>query len=443
MNKTLLIISREYLSRVKKKSFIIMTFLGPILMASIFVASIWLSLNSEDSQNIMVVDDLRLFNQFENSENIRFDIVDIDLETAKKVFHERDEYSSLLYLPENILYGNTVLLFSKKTPGFISAKYIEAQIEKRLENIKLKYHNIDKKSYDLVKTHININQIESKRLGQEEEKNQAAGFIGLFFAFIIYMFIFLYGTQVMRGVIEEKTNRIVEVIISSVKPFQLMMGKIIGIALVGLTQFLLWIVFTFVLVTAAQTFFLDDKFDMDKTPQAQMTQSMQKELLTDVDAKPSLDSNEVFALISKINFPYILTIFVFYFLGGYLLYGAFFAAVGAAVDAEVDTQQFIVPISAPLIFGIIVAQITATSPDNPVAYWFSIFPFTSPVVMMVKIATVPFFDLKWDLLISMSLLILTFVGVTWLAAKIYRVGILMYGKKISYQELWKWIRNSY
>ena len=443
MNKTLLIISREYLSRVKKKSFIIMTFLGPILLASLFVASVWLSLNSEDTQNVLVVDDLQLFNTLENSSNIRFESVDMVLDDAKKYFHENEVYTSLLYLPENIIYGNTALLFSKKTPGLISSKYIESQIEKRLETIKLKYHDVDKKSYELVKTNINLNQIESKKLGQEEEKNQAAGFIGLFFAFIIYMFIFLYGTQVMRGVIEEKTSRIVEVIISSVKPFQLMMGKIIGIALVGLTQFLLWVVFTLLLTTAAQSFLLDDKFDLNKTPQTQMTQSVQKDLLNDVDAQPSLDSNEVFALISRINFPYILSVFLFYFLGGYLLYGAFFAAVGAAVDAEVDTQQFMIPISAPLFFGIIVAQITATSPENPIAYWFSIFPFTSPVVMMVKIATVPLFELKWDLLISMVLLIVTFVFVTWLAGKIYRVGILMYGKKVSYKELWKWLKNSY
>jgi ABC-2 type transport system permease protein len=246
------------------------------------------------------------------------------------------------------------------------------------------------------------------------------------------MFVFLYGVQVMRGVMEEKTNRIVEVMISSVKPFQLMMGKIIGIAGVGLTQILIWIVLGIVVVSALTFVFVVDA-DM-----IQQASEMSKQMPNDA-AKNAVaiqgGSNVMFAL-STINFPLIISCFVFYFLFGYLLYAALFGAIGAAVDSETDTQQLMLPVTIPLILSISLASAIISEPNGQLAFWMSVIPLTSPVAMMVR---VPFIGIGWELLLSITLLILGFLGTTWMAAKIYRVGILMYGKKATYKELVKWL----
>jgi len=267
----------------------------------------------------------------------------------------------------------------------------------------------------------------------------AIGYAG---GFLIYMFIFLFGAQVMRGVIEEKTNRIVEVIVSSVKPFQLMMGKILGIACVGLAQFILWVILTFGIVSAGMAV-MSPKLAPKLQEQVQVTDIMQ----TGVDnAEAKVDLKEeisddmiksVMRSIRSVNYVVIIGVFIFFFIGGYLLYGSLFAAIGAAVDNETETQQFMAPITIPLVLGLIVLMSTVKDPDGTVAFWFSIIPFTSPVVMMARIpAGVPY----WEVALSMSLLVLTFIGSTWLAGKIYRTGILMYGKKITYKELWKWLK---
>jgi ABC-2 type transport system permease protein len=250
------------------------------------------------------------------------------------------------------------------------------------------------------------------------------------------MFIFMYGVQVLRGVIEEKSNRIIEVIISSVKPFQLMMGKIIGIALVGLTQFILWVVLTLSITAAAQTFILKDKYSSEEVlKEVNMSTQLMQQTQNTTNIR-NVDSNEILDILKQINYTLILLVFLFYFMGGYLLYGAMFAAIGAAVDNEADTQQFMLPITIPLVFAFIVAQMAMQNPEGPMAFWFSIVPFTAPVVMMVRVAySVP----VWELVLSMILLTITFILTTWLAARIYRVGILMYGKKPTYKEMWKWI----
>ncbi len=241
----------------------------------------------------------------------------------------------------------------------------------------------------------------------------------------------------MRGVIEEKTNHIVEIIISSVKPFQLMMGKIIGIALVGLTQFLLWLILSGVLIFAAQSFIINEKYDASKLMQQQMTSKLMKENATQIPLDASV--NDVSDLLLRINFPLMISMFVFYFLGGYLLYASLFAAVGAAVDNETDTQQFMAPITIPLVFGFIVAEFAIQNPEGSAAFWFSIIPLTSPVVMMVRIASGIDAGDIWQIYLSMIILVATFIFTTWVAGKIYRTGILMYGKKASYKELWKWL----
>ena len=256
----------------------------------------------------------------------------------------------------------------------------------------------------------------------ESIKSQAAASIGIgfFSGILIYIFIFMYGTMVMRGVIEEKTNRIVEVIISSVKPFELMMGKILGVALVGLTQFLLWILLTILISTIAEFLFLD-------------ISSMATEMS---NQDQSIIIAEISALTGGINLTQIFLSFMFYFIAGYLMYSSLFAAVGSAVDAEADTQQFMLPITIPLIFSFILIQPVMDNPDGILAFWLSIIPLTSPIIMMARL---PFGVESWQLIISMILLILGFIFTTFIAGKIYRTGILMYGKKISYKELWKWL----
>ena len=266
--------------------------------------------------------------------------------------------------------------------------------------------------------------------------------IGYLSGFLIYLFIFMFGAQVMRGVIEEKTSRIIEVIISSVKPFQLMMGKIIGIAFVGLTQFLLWVILTIMIVTGVKSAVFPEKDASQIKAQTELIStagSMQNiQGIDAVDAEQSMSEIEnIFGSIENINFGIILGSFLFFFIGGYLLYAALFAAIGSAVDSEADTQQFMLPITIPLILSIIVMMNAIQTPDSPIAFWFSIIPFTSPVIMMVRI---PFGVPYWQLFLSMGLLIITFIGATWVAAKIYRTGILMYGKKTTYKELWKWLR---
>ena len=240
----------------------------------------------------------------------------------------------------------------------------------------------------------------------------------------------------MRGVIEEKTNRILEVIISSVKPFQLMMGKIIGVAMVGLTQFLLWVVFTFLITSAVSPLLLggESRWDQMMQQMEQIDQEDKKALEEISGSSESLES--FFEVVSSLDIPQILLAFIFFFLGGYLLYSALFAAVGSAVDSETDTQQFMLPITIPLVLAIIVAQTVIANPDSQVAFWFSMVPFTSPVVMMVRL---PFGVPAWELYLSMALLIAGFLFTTWIAARIYRVGVLMYGKKITYKELGKWL----
>jgi ABC-2 type transport system permease protein len=292
-----------------------------------------------------------------------------------------------------------------------------------------------------IKTSVDINTMKIGEDGQESKSYTELNMIlGMFAGILIYFFIFMFGAQVMRGVIEEKTSRIVEVIISSVKPFQLMMGKIVGVGLVGLTQFLLWVVLTFLIVTIVTSTISPGDSKKSVTEQMMMQkQGMNPAVSEAVSSQKDSGEgmNAVMEAINSVDFPLMIGTFIFFFIVGYLLYAALFAAIGGAVDSEADTQQFMFPITIPLILSIVMAQYIIRDPDGPVAFWFSIFPLTSPVIMMIRI---PFGVPYFQVVLSMVLLLLGFLGTTWLAAKIYRTGILMYGKKISYKELWKWIR---
>lgn len=442
MNKIKLIIKREYLSRVKKKSFIIMTLLGPLLIAGFISLAIWLSLSEESHHTVLVVDKTEgfLFNrQFESKSDMNFFYTNEDIDD--QTFQESD-YSLMLYVNEKIVINNKAILYYKKMPSLFSKSYIENQLENALEAFKLELNDISPEAYAHVNTQVNMvtHDIEESADPGESDYKQELAAVGFFFAILIYMFIFMYGVQVLRGVIEEKTNRIVEVLISSVKPFQLMIGKITGIALVGFTQFVLWIILTGAITLTLQGIFFQDQLSPETImQQQQMSTELMQSQAQQAMMKATNEPNEVFELLSRINFPLMIGMFLFYFAGGYLLYSSLFAAVGAAVDSETDTQQFMLPISFPLIFGFFIAQMALQNPEGPAAIWFSIIPFTSPVVMMVRVAMGFDAETIWQLYLSMALLIAGFLGTTWVAGKIYRTGILMYGKKVNYKELFKWL----
>ena len=417
MNKTFLIIKREFLVRVKKKSFIIMTLLAPILMAGLIIAPVLLTDNDNQRRLIAVYEDNSSYsNKLEESENISFNLVD-QSEAAK---FKKDINTSPFYALLEI-YDTNFTIFSSQQISLNLRKSITNQLENIIEKEKLKNSGIDIKLIESAKTKINIEtkiiDDEGKTTSSSTEASMGIGFIT---GILIYMFIFMYGTMVMRGVIEEKTNRIVEIIISSVKPFQLMIGKILGVALVGLTQFLLWIILTIIVSTFAEILFIDTD---------EIVKNMNQ-------PNESVLIGELVKLTGGIDLVTIFVSFIFYFLFGYLMYSSLFAAVGSAVDAEADTQQFMLPITMPLILSFILIQPVMDNPDGLLAFWLSMIPLTSPIIMMVRL---PFGVENWEILISMSFLILGFIFTTGLAAKIYRTGILMYGKKITYKELWKWI----
>ena len=444
MHKILLIIRREYLSRVRKRSFIIMTFLGPVLLATVFILPIMLSqLSEDDKKNVLVLDETGLFyGKFQDSENVTYEHVVADLESAKDNMQSQGDYA-LLYIPKTELaLPSSAILYSKKQASLSIKTYVKGIMKKEVEAKKLQASGIDPDLIKATQANIKIDTIRIDDKGEEEESfTEVSMGLGIFASILIYMFIFIFGAQVMRGVIEEKTNRIVEIIVSSVKPFQLMMGKILGIALVGLTQFVLWILLTFAIVSIFTIAYSSDK------PKEEIGHIISDQSQNIFESPAGINQEEVqleenssakiFEIIDSINFGLMIFAFIFYFLGGYLLYAALFAAIGSASDTEVDTQQFMMPVTIPLILSIIIAQVIVQNPDSSMAFWFSIIPLTSPVVMMVRI---PFGVPMFDLYLSMGLLILGFLGTTWLAAKIYRTGILMYGKKVTYKELWKWIR---
>ncbi len=430
------------MTRVRKKSFLIMTILGPLLFAGAIALITWLSLQEAGKQNILVVDELYpVFQQLEkeSTENISFAYMDVSLEEAEKMFPE-SSFTAILYLPKNIDSSDRAILYFKKQPSRMAIRSIERKVEAILEDMKLKQIGIKRSDYKKVRTRLNITPYKFTDKGEAEEVLTEKAFVGFAFAIIIYMFIFMYGVQVMRGVIEEKTNRIVEVIITSVKPFQLMMGKIIGIAMVGLTQFFIWVVLMFSFVTAAQHIIISEKTDKVAI-EARMVNQQAASLGAPSSVKADItDITNPSHLINRINWPLMIGLFVFYFLGGYLLYSAMFAAIGAAVDNETDTQQFMLPVTLPLIIAYILSSMMIDNPESPAAFWGSIVPFTSPIVMMVRVAIGIDAGQIWELILSMALLIGGFIFTTWLAGKIYRTGILMYGKKADYKELWKWLR---
>lgn len=435
MNKIALIIQREYLSRVTKKTFVIVTLLGPILFAAITVIPAWLAMREQTQTTISVIDQSGLFaDKLKSNKETVYVSVNQSIDSGKKKIQENGDHQLLLVIGQTD--GKTlpsVQLFGESNPGLDLIASIENQVEAELRNLALKQSGIDPALVDKIDPKVEIQTRVLSDDGEKDGSSIAATVVGFGAGFLIYIFIFLYGTQVMGGVMEEKTNRVVEVIISSVKPFQLMMGKIVGVALVGLTQFVLWVALSFVVSQAAAAF-------MGKSEKSlAMSESISMKNQTQVMMEEASKKTSFLDELGRVNVPLIAGCFLFYFLGGYLLYSALFAAVGSAVDNQQDAQQFMFPITIPIILAIVMGQFIIKEPNSPLAFWMSVIPFTSPIVMMIRI---PFEPPAWQIALSMVSLILGFLGTTWLAAKIYRVGILMYGKKITYGELWKWIRFS-
>lgn len=439
MNKLGIIIKREYLTRVKNKSFLIITFLGPIFFVALMIAPALLALNSdkmESKKAIAVLDETGWFDQkFDNTETNTFVYYEENenLDSLKKLVFE-DIYDAILYIPGTSLnVPVNAKLYSDKQISMTLSSYIENTMKKEVEHKKLLASGIDPDIVKSANTNINVTNIRMDSENKEETRyTELESIIGFVLAFVIYFSIFLFSSQVLRSVIVEKTNRIVEVIISSVKPFELMMGKIIGNALVGLTQFTAWIVLTLAIYFFASGIILGPEL-MSPTGTV-MTEEISN-LAETTEAQDIM--LEAVNMIQTINFSAILWSFLFYFLFGFLLYAALFAAIGGMVDNETDSNQFITILTIPLILAIVCSPAMMENPESGLTLWLSMIPFTSPIAMMIRI---PFGVPYMQLGISIILLILTFVLMTWIAAKIYRTGILMYGKKPTWKEIWKWLK---
>ncbi len=427
-----LITSREYLNKITNKTFILSTLLTPLFIAGLIFLIGWLtSINNDSVKNISVVDNTGyVFDKLKSSNTIKYELLgDFSLDEARVISETKSDYG-LLYVndfksPRDIADS---ISFISEDASLAVINNIESQLENILTNENFKINNIDINRINQYKVYVNIYQETFKG----EKTTKADGAIKLIFGMILglmlYMFIFIYGSMIMMSVIEEKTNRIIEVVISSVKPFQLMTGKIIGVSLAGLTQFVMW----GILITVFSSLF-SSFFGISTTYE-------NTDLILNASEDSALSSAALGMISAFVNLPLlnILIAFVFYFLGGYLLYSSIFAAIGAAVDNQTDAQQFLMPITIILIVALYVGILTVPEdPNGIVAQIFSFIPLTSPVVMMMRIPHgVPLIEQ----IISLLILFLSVILVIWIAAKIYRIGILMYGKKPSYKELIKWLK---
>ena len=436
MHKVLLVIQREYLARVKKKSFLIATVLTPLIFPAILAVFVWIAVEEKENQSlrvIEVVDETGLF-FMESSEQYAFSSSSKTLEEVKALVLEGERYGAL-YLPKMELSSpQGIQFYGIENPSTALIGYLEAALKRKVEDLRLYAKGIDPAVLKEIRTQVKIQSLTLGEAGEEvitdATVNYALGFLA---GILIYLFIFIYGNQIMQGVIEEKSTRIVEILVSSLRPFQLMMGKIVGIGAVGLTQFLIWVFLVGTLSTIVV-----GVLGM-QMPQQQAMEMANPELMAATSGAGDLGG--ILHVIESIDFVRLIVAFIFYFLGGYLLYGALFAAVGAAVDAPSDAQQFMFPITIPLLVGYMSLFVfVLQDPYSSVSFWLSIVPLTSPIAMMGRISYgVPF----WELVLSMGLLVLGFLGTTWMASKVYRIGILMHGTKPTYRTLLKWIRTNH
>ncbi|MEG1484904.1 MAG: ABC transporter permease [Bacteroidales bacterium] len=442
-SKIAIIIAREFSIRVKKKSFILTTILTPLLFAGLMIVPSLIAIygGADENLKISVIDQSGIVMPYlENTKEVSFQQVTTQsIDSLKKNFKELDVYAILEISQLDSSKNLSITAYSEKQVNIDIQNQIKKSAKKAVEDNKLMAYDIPNLNEVLkdIESNITINTFKIDEDGKEKaSKVEIYMGIGYIASFMIYMFIFMFGSMVMRSVIEEKTTRIIEVIVSSVKPFQLMMGKILGVASVALTQFIIWIALTIAIVTAATSIMGVDALKDKMNQTEQITQSMGVDATQIVDVEESGAAGFLQAL-KNVDYFSIISCFIVYFVLGYLLYSSLFAAVGAAVDNEADTQQLILPVTMPLIIGLFIMLHTFQYPDSALSFWGSIIPFTSPMVMMARIAYgVP----TWELALSIALLVVTFIGTAYVSGKVYRVGILMYGKKPGWKDIMKWLK---
>jgi len=431
------IIGREYWTRVKKKSFIVMTLLAPLLIVGLYAGLIGLGFYAANQEgeitNTIVVNKSNFIDNIpDTASNIRFTQQMDNLDSAL-VLLRNDEADAVLFIDQGGLFEAVkVNFYTKEGSDASQERIIEKQLERIISQKKKEALNFKDAQLDSLEVKLSVVAKTVDKSGIKSSNSTIKGVIGLAATFLIYFFIFMFAVQVMRGVMEEKTNRIVEVVISTVKPFELMFGKIVGIALVGLTQFMIWIALTSILLIVGNILFAASMLDLNA-------------IQTGAGAMPTGGVNtenmgmiaELLTALGDMPWSKIIITFIGFFIGGYLLYSSIFAAIGSSVDAETDTQQFMLPVSLPLILGIVIAQsIAFTNPHSSLAFWSSMVPFTSPIVIVVRAC----FDAPWwEIILSMTILYGTFFLLVRIVGKIYRISILTYGKKPSWKQLFKWI----
>ncbi|WP_186753948.1 ABC transporter permease [Echinicola salinicaeni] len=435
MNKVFLVIKREYLARVRKKSFLLATLITPLVFPAILGVFLWISLSDEGEEALKIIEVVDEGNQFfmESSGQYAFSYSELPVDEAKAMVQDGRRYG-FLYIPKvDIKDPKGIVFYSGNSTSVSLVDHLERELKRKIEDIRLYESGIDPGFIKSIKTDVSISSVTLGEKGEEKMTDAGVNYaLGFVLGILIYTFIFVYGTQIMQGVIEEKSSRIIEILVSSIKPFQLMLGKIIGIGAVGLTQFLIWIVLISMVSTVVMGYF-----------GMQMPQQQVMEMTNPEMAQAMAQSSEVSKIIQVlqgIDFLQLIFTFLFYFLGGYLLYGAFFAAIGAAVDSPSDAQQFMFPVTIPLMasyFGLFVFILD--DPSSNISFWLSVIPFTSPIAMVGRAS---FGIPAMELILSMLFLIGGFFFTTWIAGKIYRIGILVHGTKVNYRTLWKWVKQN-
>lgn len=434
MSKIGLIIKREYIQRVSKKSFLLITILMPFLVAAIVFVPLWLStIKSDEAKKIAVIDSTgKYISHFADTQELHFLATDSDLNHYRK---EADrQIDAVLSISDDLLqHPKAAVLYSEKQIPLNMKGEVNRQLKEMLQKEKIESYNIPELERIIHESEVtfDVQTVKWDENGQESNSSaEMISIIGLVLSMMIYMFITIYGSIVMHGVMEEKTNRIIEIMISSVKPFDLMLGKIAGIGFVGLTQVFLWAILSVFFINGSLLFFGDSSQTTELVMNSQLDQVS---TLTGSDALPA---NDIQMLLQSIPFASIGINFILYFIGGYLLYSSLFAAIGSAVNQQEDAQQFMMPMMIFMIFALYTGLYSIENPDGPLAVWCSFIPFTSPIVMMVRM---PYEIPVWQNVLSLILLYGTAMGAIWVSGKIYRIGILMYGKKPNFKELIRWI----
>lgn len=434
-NNISLIVGREFRARVRKKSFIITTLLMPVLMIGLMVTpALIMEYSQGEQKRIAVIDESGLVApQLQSDEAMAFETVDLAVEEAR---NSLADHFAILYIGSDILSNSSnVRLYANASTSIMLEEQITSQIEQVIENEKLKAYQIDNLDQILseVETHVSMQTFRNDKAEEEAQSGQSsivATALGYILGFVLYMFLLIYGAMVMQSVIEEKNSRVLEVMVSSVKPFHLMMGKILGVASVAIVQVAIW----GVLIFGVGSFVL---------PQLLPAEAMMGAEAMEAGVATNIDPEMIQIVSAMTDSAYLAKIFIcliLFVFGGFLLYSAMFAAIGSAVDNVQDAQQLQTPVMLPIILGLMMMLAVINDPNSPIAFWFSVIPFTSPIVMMARI---PYDIPMWEIALSLVLLYASFMIMVWLAAKIYRVGIFMYGKKPSLKELWKWMRYKY